>query len=113
MDILPGDRLVVGGNEYPIRAVEEWDRHRFGSSASYARQATVACSTKRNPAIDSDGNRSDPVANLTGLKCTPLDPGSAEITQRSGTNAPMETMRCIISDSVNFVQLTLEDLKLG
>lgn len=113
MDILPGDRLVVGSKEYPIRAVEEWDRHRMGLSASYLRMATVSCSTKRNPAIDGDGNRGDPVTNLTGLLCTPLDPGSAEIIQRPGTNAPMEVLRCIISDSTDFVQLTLEDLKIG
>ena len=111
MDILPGDRLVVGTKEYPIRAVEEWDRHRFGSSLTYARMATVSCSTKRNPAMDGSGNRGDPVTNLTGLLCTPLDPRSAEIAQRPGTSAPEETLRCIISDSKDFVQLTLEDIK--
>lgn len=110
MDILPGDYLVVSSKEYPIRAVEEWDRHRFGASASYARMATICCSTKRNPTI-TDGNRGDPVTNLTGLYCTPLDPGSAEIQERPGTSAPMEVLRCIVSDSTNFVQLTLEDLK--
>jgi len=108
MDILPGDYLVVGSNEYPIRAVEEWDRHRFGASASYARMATIPCSTKRNPVIDSDGNRGDPVENLTGLLSTPLDPGSAEISERPATSGPTEVVRCIISDSVDFVQLTLE-----
>ena len=113
MDILEGDRLVVGTKEYPIRACEEWDRHRFGSSASYARQATVDCSTKRNPATNSSGNRGDPVTNLTGLKCVPLDPGSAEIAQRPGTNAPMETVKTMISDGTDFVWLTLEVLKLG
>jgi hypothetical protein len=112
MDILEGDRLVVGSKEYPIKACEEWDRHRFGSSASYARMATVACSTKRNPAISVTGNRGDPVTNLTGLVCTPLDPGNAEISQRPGTHAPEETLRCIISDGTDFVQLTLEDLKI-
>lgn len=111
MDILEGDRLVVGSKEYPIKALEEWDRHRFGSSASYARMATVDCSTKRNPVIDANGNRGDPVANLTVLKCTPLDPGSAEISQREGTNAPRETFQVMVSDGTDFVWMTLEDIK--
>ena len=61
-------------------------------SATFARRLTVTASTKRLPAVAS-GKRGAAVAHLAELKCTPLDPLTAEIAQRVALNTPHETLQ--------------------
>ena len=55
---------------------------------AFDRLELVDCSTKR--ATFTGGKRGKPSTNLTGLKCTPLDPLTAEVAQRSTLNSPIE-----------------------
>lgn len=61
--------------------------------SSFARMCTVTASTKRLPAI-SGGKRGAAVTQVATLKCTPLDPVSAEIQQRVATGGGMELVQC-------------------
>ncbi len=47
-------------------------------SASFARLAVITASTKRPPAIGSDGRRGLPTARLGLVKCWPLDPAEQQ-----------------------------------
>ena len=107
LDIKEGDVLVVGANEYPIRSCAEWS---WRYSRSFRRMATVTASTKRNPALVS-GKRGAPVANLTGVKCTPLDPISAELANRLELETPHELLVAFADGGNVFYRLVLEDLK--
>lgn len=107
LDIKEGDILVVGTAEYPIEACAEWT-YRYGRSM--ARLATVTASTKRSPAIAS-GKRGAPTQNLTGLSCTPLDPVTAEITERMALNTPKERLQTFVDGGTTFYHLIVEDLK--
>lgn len=57
--------------------------------------ASVTCGTKRSPASVS-GVRGDPATNLTGLKCLPLDPVSAELRVRLELDTPYELLQTMI-----------------
>jgi len=107
LDIKEGDYLVVGVNEYPIRSCEEWT-WRYGRT--FKRMTTVTASTKRNPAIVS-GKRGAPVTELTGVKCTPLDPISAELSNRLELETPHELLVSFADGGNVFYRLVLEDLK--
>jgi len=107
LDIKEGDVLVVGANEYPIRSCEEWS---WRYSRTFRRMATVTASTKRNPALVS-GKRGAPVANLSGVKCTPLDPISAELANRLELETPHELLVSFADGGDVFYRLVLEDLK--
>jgi hypothetical protein len=109
MDILEGDLLVVGSKEYPIRSCAEWETYRM-NTPGFRRMATKSASTKRPPAL-SDGKRGAPATNLTGLKCTPLDPVSPEIQKRIALDTPMELLQTFLTDNAGFVHLVVEDLK--
>jgi hypothetical protein len=112
LDIKEGDVLVVGANEYPIRSCAEWS---WRYSRTFRRMATVTASTKRNPALVS-GKRGAPVANLTGVKCTPLDPVDPELavklrSGRSDLGTPHELLVTFVDGGNVFYRLVLEDLK--
>ena len=107
LDIKEGDYLVVGASEYPIRSCAEW-KWRYGRN--FKRMATVTASTKRNPAITS-GKRGAPVANLTGVKCTPLDPISEDLANRLELETPHELLVSFADGGNVFYRLVLEDLK--
>jgi len=107
LDILAGDFLVVSSTEYPIRAVEHWNSHGFGSSKSYALMATVSCTTKRPPTISSS-KRGAPAANLTGLYCTQLDRVQPELTAQIPSATPYDTLQTFISDGTDFARLILD-----
>lgn len=109
MDIVEGDTLVVGSKEYPIRSCEEWETTRM-NTPGFRRMATKTASTKRAPAISS-GKRGDATTKLTNLKCTPLDPVSAEIQKRIALDTPMELLQTFLTDGSGFLLLVVEDLK--
>ena len=109
MDILEGDTLVVGSKEYPIKECGEWKTNRM-NTPSFRRMAIETASTKRPPAL-SDGKRGAAATKLTGLRCTPLDPVSAEIRKRVALDTPMELLQTFITDGQGFVHLVVEDLK--
>lgn len=68
--------------------------------SSFTRLLTVTASTKRPPAV-SNGKRGELAAYLSTLKCSPLDPVSAEISQRVALNTPHEVLQAFIgSDDV-------------
>lgn len=64
-------------------------------TGAFDTMATVTCSTKRLPAY-SGSKRGDPVANLTGLKCTPLDPLDAELRNLPVLTSPYEALQTFI-----------------
>ena len=111
LDIVPGDYLVVGSTEYPIRAVEPWDTHGFGTSNAFTLMASVSCSTKRSPAV-AGGKRGKPANNLTDLKCTPLDRVNPETVAQLKTEVPYNTRQTFISDSTNYSRLIIDARRL-
>ncbi|MGB8644042.1 MAG: hypothetical protein WCF84_02305 [Anaerolineae bacterium] len=54
-------------------------------SPSFARMATLTASTKRS--IVSGGKKPAPTAYLTGIKCTPFDPATADLVLLLGLEA--------------------------
>jgi hypothetical protein len=110
MDILEGDTLVVGSKDYPIKECGEWKTDRM-NTPGFRRMATEHASTKRPPAI-AGGKRGAATTNLTGLKCTPLDPVSSEIQRRVALETPMELLQTFITDGTGFVHLVVEDIKV-
>lgn len=108
VDIVVGDVLVVGGKDYPIRSVAEWDGFPPGSLA-FKRMATVTASTKRSPALSS-GVRGAMTTNLASVKCTPLDPVDPDLRSRLKLNTPHELLECFV-DGTPYLRLILEDLK--
>jgi len=111
LDILAGDFLVVSTTEYPIRAVEDWSTHGFGTSRAFTLMASVSCSTKRPPAV-SDNKRGVPAENLTGLKCTPLDRVQPEFTAQIPSAMPYDTLQTFISDGTDYARLILDNRRV-
>jgi len=111
LDILAGDFLVVGSDEYPVRAVEDWSTHGFGTSASFALMASVSCTTKRPPAVSS-GKRGAPAEKLTGLKCTPLDRVQPELAFQIPSATPYDTLQTFISDGTDYARLILDNRRV-
>jgi hypothetical protein len=110
VDIVEGDVLVVDGKDYPIRSVAEWAGFPQGSIA-FKRMARVTASTKRSPALSGTGTRGAPVAHLSAVKCTPLDPVDPELRSRLKLNTPHELLETYL-DSDPYLKLILEDLRL-
>jgi hypothetical protein len=109
LDITNGDILVVGSNEYPIRAVAYWAGKITASG--FSRLATVTASTKRSPAV-SGGKVGAPVTKESSITCTPLDPVDPEVRQRLGLQTPHEVLQTYVVDTGGFYHLVLEELKL-
>lgn len=109
VDIREGDTLVVGSEEYPVKAVEIWARTSFNTS-SFAKMANVTASTKRNPAI-SGGKRGAQATSLTGLSITPLDPVTQDVIERLALESPVRLLETFIADSTGFVHVIVEDLQ--
>jgi hypothetical protein len=103
MDIKPGDFLVVGGKDYPIKSVAEWTGTGM-NSRSFARRATVSATTKRT-------KKGEPTTHLPGLTCTPLDPVDPETRRRLALETPHELLQTFLAESTGFVHLVLEDIK--
>ena len=109
IDIKEGDLLVVASRQYPIKSCADWSQANF-STRAFRRMARLSASTKREPA-EANGKQGDPVPNLSGLKCTPLDPVNAEIQKRVALDTPMELLQTFITDGDGFVHLVVEDTK--
>ena len=67
------------------------------ASLSFTRMATSTAATKR--ATMSGGIRAAPVANLSGIACTPLDPVDAEVRQRIGLEGPHTVFESFVEGS--------------
>lgn len=74
LDILPGDVLVSGGNEYPITAVGDYV-WQGAASPGFRRQMTTTYSVKRAPTVVG-GARGAAVAHIAALVGAPLDSAS-------------------------------------
>lgn len=114
LDIVPGDVLVVGSREYPVKAAAAWSAWRYGLAMK--RAATVSASTKRTATTGADGKRaSTPTTYLSGLKITPLDPMSGEkstgMLEASGLDTPAEALQTFVGDGNGFIHLIVEDLQ--
>ena len=72
------------------------------TSAAFDLLAVVACSTKR--AAWAAGKRSTPAANLTGLKCTPLDPVDADTAERAGLDSPIQVFQVFLDGGLDIVE---------
>jgi hypothetical protein len=68
--------------------------------SAFGHLATVTASTKRAAAPVS-GKTSAPVANLTSLKCTPLDPVDAELSKRLGLDTPHELLQTFVDGGLD------------
>jgi len=79
------------------------------TSKSMLRMMTETVSTKRRPAVSSDGKQSAPVAYLSSLKVTPIDPLNTDefhnIIIRYKIESPQRLYGC-------FCQST-EDVRIG
>lgn len=75
-------------------------------SVALNRQMTGTATTKRPPAI-ANNRRGDPVANLSGVKHTPLEPGdpgqNADIRMTLATDTPYLIWRTFTHDSNDIV----------
>ena len=107
LDIREGDIYVVGTNEYPIRSCAAW---AWNAGRGIKRLLKVDASTKRYPSMSS-GKRGAPVANLTGLRSTPLDPFSPDLAQREALDTPHTLLQTFVDGGDVFYDLVLEDLK--
>lgn len=67
-------------------------------SVSFNCMATVEASTKRPPAI-TGGKGGAMVEHIPALRCTPLDPVTAEIAQRFALGTPLELLQTFTLDA--------------
>jgi len=78
-------------------------------SNSMKRMMTVTVSTKRRPSVSSDGKQSAPIAYLTALKVTPIDPLNTDefhnIIIRYKIENPQRLYACFSAST--------EDLRIG
>jgi hypothetical protein len=109
LDIRQGDILTVSGTDYPIRSCGDW-KWSQGQLVGMRRLCSETATTKRQPAIAS-GKRGTPATNLTGLKCTPLDPVDPDLAQRLALNTPHELLQTYVDGGDTFYALVVEDLK--
>jgi hypothetical protein len=110
LDIREGDILVVDAKNYQIRFCGDW-KYGPGSTASMRRMCSITASTLRPPAT-SGSVRGNPSTNLTGVKCTPLDPASDnDLAIRNLTGAPYELLRTIVNGGDTFYELYVEKIR--
>jgi len=105
IDIQQGDILIVNGREYPVNNCAVWICNMPGASFSYL--ATEKAMTKRAPEIQSM-KRGEPIINLVGLHCMPLDPVSSETIRRFGLESPVNLLETYLADGDQYVHLVVE-----
>lgn len=110
IDVHPGDILVIGSAEYPVKAAAPWTG-RGGATLAFRRQAKTAASTKRRDVALTGGKISAATEYLTGLKVTPLDPVSAELAASNGLETPHMLRQCFLGDTTGFLHLIVEDIR--
>jgi hypothetical protein len=106
LDIQPGDILVVGSTEYPIKAVAV-QTFRLSPGLGWSILATVTASTKRPPAVSS-GKRGSAATQISSLMCTPLDTVSADVALRAGLDTPHNVLQTFVDGGR--LQLVVESL---
>ena len=109
VDIKEGDVLVVSGKEYTVRAVGSWVMSG-GNSRSFLKLASKTAAIKQ-PAEIVDGKRGLPEFSQTGLKCTPLDPVTAETQISMGIQGPFELLQTYLADEDGYYQVFIEQAK--
>lgn len=110
LDIREGDLLVMNGREFPILFCGVW-KTRIGSTPSMKRMCSETASTKRPPAVVG-AVRGLPVTNLTGIKCTPLDPvGQRDLAVRNLPIAPTDARKTIIDGGDTFYEVYVENIR--
>lgn len=110
LDIQNGDQLVIGSDIYAIRAVSHYNDHGFGASKSFARMASVSCTTNRRGAV-AGGVSPAPTQKLTGLSCVPLSTVTPETRQTPITNTPVVILVTFITDGTDYARLELQESK--
>lgn len=80
-----------------------WLRAASRRDAGFLRAATITASTKRAPA-SSGGKRGQPVAYLTEIRVTPLDPVDAETRQRLALNTPHELLQTFAHGGLDILE---------
>lgn len=108
IDIQNGDILVVGGKEYPVRSAADWNAVRI--TPTFVRNASIPASTKRGTSDDS-GKITPASEYLTGLKCTHLDPVSAELASTAGLDTPARLRQTFVADTTGVLHLIVEELQ--
>ncbi len=73
-------------------------------SSSFARLATLTCSIKRLSPIPATGKRDVATTNLSGLRCTPLDPVDAEIRATVVLTKPYQALQTYIEGDYDLVE---------
>jgi len=79
-------------------------------SASFRRMAKITASTKRPPALDANGMRGEPVAEIAELTCTPLDPAEDQkardlaLRLRQVIDGPFELLNTFVDASLDIVE---------
>lgn len=104
-----GDLLITAdGRNYFIRDLEKRS-FRFGSTPSMRYMATVSVNVWRNPDVDEQGRRGDPVLVLSNVKCTPIDAtrGELDASALSG-GMPAETLITFIDGGDVFYRCLLD-----
>lgn len=109
IDIVEGDLLRVASTDKPVKHVGEWENNVTLLSRGMRRMMRTPCSTKR--ATISGTKRSAPTAYLTGLKCSKLDPVTAELASSIGLDTPQELKQCFVGDESGYLRLIVEDNK--
>lgn len=109
LDIKRTDTLVVGSKSYNIKSIEPYTG--FGTTASFARMATVTASTKRRPTVSS-GERGALATAIASLKCTPLDPVQADVALDPGLKQPHVLLQTFCGDTTGFFKLVVQDKDL-
>lgn len=69
-------------------------------SRAFTLMATITASTKRSPAVSS-GKRGAPTTNIASLSCFPLDPITAEISERLGIETPHEVLHTFVEGGLD------------
>lgn len=114
LDIKEGDILVVNGTDYNIRRAAQFEWRMGAVGSTFSKLASVDCSTKRQvvttDATDSNLKKRSAahVANLSGLKCLPLDSVRAKLAESEGFGRTHTLMETMITDATHYVHLWVE-----
>ena len=110
ISVKEGDTLIISGNEYTVRAVDDWTMTSAYSRA-FLKLATVEVDIKE-PAAIVNGKAGEPQYARTDLLCTPIDPVERtvvnDIRVSLGINAPYGLFQTFLADDDGFYHLILE-----
>ncbi len=72
-------------------------------SKSFAKMASQAASTKRNP-LTTSGKRGAPTTNLASIKILPLMPLDPEIAERLNIQLPTEALQTFVDGTLDILE---------